>query len=688
MSTPGIPRQVSANLLDPPPLDPFDPTTWLHWPLEDVQREPAHLDPGPVLILGGVGTGKTHTLLGRAVHLARSGVDAAEIVIIAPNARAAQDMRVRLFRVIGSDPDNVNLYVGTLHDYCLSRLLRPYAAAIPTLPEHFSVWTQGQSLAALAQIVNADPPDRTGKMGSVDLAQILDWISVNAHLGTEHRTPPPRDEWNGYAATYQREKQAQDSLDPTDLLVATRDALRENPVLREICTPFLPRHLLVDNFEDVSSVQYELIRLMTGPEESVCVAMDPNQSVRRCGSVWPDPYQRFTADHARATESLLVIHHRMATSIMQSWRQLAMHHEMTGLVDDHQKALRPESRRPETIAVDGTPQDQYRRIADDIKGLVDEKTFGPDDIAILARNRNSLLRIGPHLDAAGIPFTTIGDFAGPSDPDVQSLLAMLTLAVNPKNVWAFSKAGDHTLNRFHRNLNPRIVREVRNAARRRDTDLIEAAAHIRADLPPDSTAHDEMSHIIELYHELQRMMTTRGASVAAMLELVHHQLHRAAADREPPPPSDDITRMRTRAGDCDFNARQLLSHGAPDGEGEAPTDVRAALLDFLDIMANGNDFERLPPVSRGTLRQRRVSLATMHMSKGMGWPAVVIADVADHIVPDRDAHHALAMMELEQRLFYVAVTRAADWYTLYWARQRDDGTSAAPSRFVKMLLLE
>ena len=699
MSTPRTPGQRGADWRNTSPPDPDDPETWPHWPLDDGQERPAYLDFGPALVLGGAGTGKTHVLLGRAIHLIRSGVFADTIVIIAPSAWAAQEMRVRLFPVIGCDPDGIDLYVGTLHDFCLTKFLRPYATSLAHLPDNFTIWTRGQSLTALARIVESDPQNQTARRRQADPSLpslVLDWISANAHLNPRQRAPAPRDEWEGYAAAYRREKETQHSLDHTDLLVATRDALMEESDVRRWHGNYLTRHLLVDNFEDLGPLEYELIRLMSGPEQSVCVAMDPNQSVRRQGFVLSDAFDRFTGDYAEAAQCLLAINHRTSASVMASWRGLAKHSAMTGLVDDQQRALWAPNQRPDAIAVDGTPQDQYRRIAEDVRRLVDEGAFEPDQIAILARRRQSLLRIQPYLDAVGIPFTALGDFMGMSDFELQPVLAMLTLAVNPKNVWAFRKAGNRAPGPLHCDIGPRIVNDVRSAAERLDIDLIEAAVHVCADLPPDSTAHENLSHLIDLYHQLQEMMANGASSVVAMLELVHHQIN--GGDRASLPSSDDMTRLKAWARECDLTALIRANDPLDDEDDPAPVNVRYAILDFLDRMTIGIDIPRLPRADEVTSvptrlpsnwrppNPRGISLATISMAKGMEWRAVIVADAADHIIPGREADDDPAMMEVEQRLFYSAVTRAADWYALYWARRRDDGTAAIPCRFIEPLL--
>ena len=690
------PRLTLTDLLDPQRPDPWDPHTWLHWPLDDFQRQPAHMDPGPALILGGAGTGKTHALLGRAIHLVRSGVDPNAIAIIAASAWTAQDMRVRLFQVIGCDPAAVGLHIGTLHDFCLTKLLRPYAASLPNLPQSFSVWTQGQSLDALARIVDSDPQVRTARRRRTDPAPILEWISANAQRTPGQRVKPTRGEWYRYAVKYRREKEAQHSLDRTDLLVVTHYALRKHAHLRDLCASGPASHMLVDNFEDVSPLQYEIIRLMSEPEKSVCVAMDPNQSLGRPGLVLPNAFDSFTTDHDEKAEYFLDINHRTSASVMASWHSLAQHDAMTALQDDRQLELRPRKLRPNAFAVDGTPQDQYRRIADDVRRWVEEGTFEADQIAILARRRQSLLRLRPHLEAVGLPFTALGDFIGTSDPEVQPVLAMLTLAVNPKNVRAFRNAGNRTPDPFHRDVNARIVSEVRSAAAHPDTDLIKAAIQVRAGLPPDSIAHEDLSRLIDLYHELQGMMADGDSGVAAMLELVNHQIH--GGDRASPPNSDNMTRLMAWARNCDDTARTKVLFPADPGDGPAPINGRAALLDFLDRMASGIDIPPLPapgaqiPLPRRFSSawrppdRRGISLATMDMSKGLEWPAVLVADASDHIIPGHGADGDPAMMAVEQRLFYSALTRAADWYALYWAQQRDDGTEAAPCRFIGNLL--
>ena len=680
----GTPEQELAALLNTPPPVPTKPDTWLPSPLLEEQKAAAHAEPGPLIILGGAGTGKTHALLARTVHLARIGFDPTTIAIIASSARSARRMCERLAVVIGAEPDAVGFYVGTMHDFCSRMFRRGFAQKEPVVPSHFSIWTQTQSMAALAMIVREASPERAPRPDPAGLSQILEWLSVNAHLAPANRLPAPYAEWDSYAEAYENEKRYQNSLDRTDLLIATRDALLDYPDFRAACTMALTRHLIVDEFEDVTQLQYEIIRLLTGPEQSLCVAFDPNVSISPPSTAIPGLFEWFEADHPGTDTCYLKINFRASAPVTRTWRTFATHRDAGGLLDDGQVPLSESGREPRAIEVEDSPHDQYRRIANDIHEIVAAGNYAPADIAILARRRSSLVRIIPHLDALDIPFTTFGNFVGATDPYSRVVIALLTLVANPKDAWAFGQVVNFTANGLHRTAIPKIVGAIQQVARRLDTGLINAAGQICADLVPGSTIHAQIAYAIDLYDELGRLMVEPSSSVAAILALAHRRLSQADADLGSTGFSGKIECMMRLAQDCDTFARVMAPENDDDGESPMTIDRRSVLLGFLDNAAASIDSGSMTEESsRGPLG---VSLASMHAAKGMQWPVVVIADAADHIVPDRDAHNAPAMMELEQRLFYVAVTRAADWYTLYWARKRDDGTSAAPSRFIKMLL--
>ena len=112
-----------AALLHPAEPDPSDPDTWLIQPMEDVQRAAATAPEGPLVIMGGSGTGKSRTLENRALQLAKAGASPNNIAIITFNARAAHRLRYELSRCIGADPVNLGFFIGTMHKYC-STLLR------------------------------------------------------------------------------------------------------------------------------------------------------------------------------------------------------------------------------------------------------------------------------------------------------------------------------------------------------------------------------------------------------------------------------------------------------------------------------------------------------------------------------------------------------------------------------------
>ena len=672
MTSAGIDQDTIDRLLNPPTPKVEDPSSWLMPPLEDVQRAAAESPEGPLIVLGGAGTGKSQVLLARGVKLVGAGASPANIATVTFNARASRRIKMQLQRIIGGDSAEAGFFTGTLHSYC-SMLLRQAGWRAANIRASFSIWDQEQSIATLQQIISGDSGEPTGWLPG-QVTTLLEWINRNACLRQEDQIAAPEEGWHEYAEQYEAQKRAQNSLDFTDLLVKARQALREDGELREAYANSRTRHLIVDEFQDLTPIHYDLLRLMEGPTKSITVAIDPNQSIYQWRGASPDLMERFRFDHPGARISALSINHRTAANVMRAWRNMAKDEAMSGLVDDFQRALRPAGRRPEERPVAGGPDMQYRRVAQDIKEMIDSGEYRAEQFAVLCRRRRSLEPLSLRIDAAGIRYNIVGDEEREKDADAQAVIAMLTLATNPQNVWALRKGADCNVRKKRRNLNYRITRDIQALSQTSNTTLIEAAAQVRERIDPNEAIHTQLTYAIETYAEITGMMSG-DVETSALIQRVHDRMYEAGLGRKQNQLNPEVLKLVALADRA-------------DRESDRRADTSTRTIGFLERLANATEPDQESDESDDPTRLRNgVTLATIHSSKGLQWPVVMITDVAEHMMPGENTREGSVRMEEEQRLLYVGVTRAEDVFYLYWPEEQADGSRAAPSRFIDSLLL-
>ena len=664
-------REAIRAMLKPPDPKPEDPETWRIPPLEDVQRNAAESPEGPLMILGGAGTGKSHTLLARAIMLAKAGAPAGTISTITFNARASRRIRAQLQQIVGGDPAELGFFTGTLHTYC-SMMLRQAGWRACGIKPNFSIWDQDQSVTTLQQIMAGEDGEGAGIMPS-EVGRVLEWISRNNCLRRDEQAPAEQESWHQYAEQYEVEKRAQNSVDFTDLLVKGREALENDQRLRTAYASVRTRHLIVDEFQDLTAIHYEIIRLMSGPTQSLTVALDPNQSIYGWRGAAPDLMERFRFDYPNTRMCGLTINHRTTASVMRSWRAMAQHEGMTGLVDDHQRSLRPAGRRPEERPVAGNAKRQYTQIAQDIKEMIDAGEYKPEDFAVLVRRRKGLAQIALRIDKLKLPYNIVGGEEEEKDADAQAIIAMLTLATNPHNVWALRKGADCNTQKKQRNLNHRITRDIQTTAKENNTDLIEAARIVRSRLDHEAI-YAQLTYAIDTYGEIREMMQ-RDTEVAKLITRIHGRMYEASLGRQQNQMNPEVMKLLT------------LSHRA-DREADERHDTERRTVGFLERLANAADPEQESDEnSDPTALRKGITLATIHSAKGLQWPVVMIADLEESEIPGAKAQEGTARIEEEQRLLYVALTRAEDMYYLYWPEEREDGSRGAPCRFIDALTL-
>ena len=664
-------REAIEALFQPAEPRPDDPDTWRIPPLEEIQQNAAESPEGPLMILGGAGTGKSHTLLARKVMLAKAGAPPGTIATITFNARASRRIRLQLQEIVGGDPAELGFFTGTLHSYC-SMMLRQAGWRACGIKPNFSIWDKDQSIATLQQIVAGDAGEGAGRLPS-ELENILEWINRNNTLRRDEQQPAEQEVWHAYAEAYEAEKRAQNSVDFTDLLVKAREALENDRRLREAYASVRTRHLIVDEFQDLTAIHYEIIRLMTGPTNSLTVALDPNQSIYGWRGAAPDLMDRFRYDYPDVRMCGLTINHRTAASVMRSWRTMAQHEGMTGLVDDYQRALRPANRRPEERAVAGNPTRQYVQIANDIKEMIDKGEYKPEDFAVLIRRRKGLETLALAIDNLKLPYNIVGGEEEEKDADAQAIVAMLTLATNPQNVWALRKGADCNTQKKYRNLNHRITRDIQKMAQENETNLIEAAKIIRSRIDHEAI-YAQLGYAIDTYEEIREMME-RDTEVAQLITRIHGRMYEVSLGRQQNQMNPEVMKLLTLAQRSDRDADERF-------------DTERRTVAFLERLANAADPEQESDEnSDPTALRNGITLATIHSSKGLQWPVVMIADLEEGEIPGSKTKDGTPRIEEEQRLLYVALTRAEDVYYLYWPEQKEDGSRGAPCRFIDALML-
>ena len=552
------------NLMAPPKPDPTDPDTWIIEPMEDMQQDAAVAPEGPLVIMGGSGTGKSRTLRNRALHLVKAGADPSTIAMLTFNARAGLRIRQDMSYAIGTDPLEVGFFIGTMHKYC-STMLRQAGWQYAGLNPSFSICDQEQSIILINEIANADNQEGPPVLKHLEVLNILQWISYNESVGEENRRPAREASWLHISEEYALEKRRQNLVDFTDLLVYTRDVLAHSKQLREAYNTIRTRNLLVDEFQDLTPLQYHIIKLMVGPTKSIAIALDPNQSIYQWRGASADLMQQFLFDYPDAQRKGLTINHRTCAAVMRSWRHMARSESMTGLIDDYQMSLRPGGEKPQEVCVPNTANSQYLRIAQHIDSIIKRGHYNADQVAILARRKSTIDRLVQHIDRMDIPHNILGSEPDEKDPNQQCITAMLTLATNPNNSWALRKGADCNVINKRRNLNNVIARDIQRAAKEQSVDLIEACRIILPKIHEDTSIHQQLSYTINTYQTITDMMEDPATTTRDLIQKIHDEMFRYATGRAQRQIAPPITKMFTiaersdRASSPNISPRQRLS---------------------------------------------------------------------------------------------------------------------------------
>ncbi len=634
-----IPTDLMLNLLDQ---------------LNPEQRRAAETTEGPVLILAGAGTGKTRAITFRMANLIASGVPADAILAVTFTNKAAEEMRNRVSDLLlraGVPPSQP--WLSTFHSLC-ARLLRREAPSAG-LPRDFAIYDTDDQMAAikLAMTKLAIEDD------SLTPRNVLSAIShaKNHGLSPEKmRSEAIGQDGRRVAdifAEYEKLLHQSKALDFDDLLLRSVRLLREAPAVREKWQARF-QYIHVDEYQDTNRVQYELMRLLTGPKRNVCVVGDEDQSIYRWRGADVSILMSFSRDFPAAKVIKLERNYRSTQNILDAAGAVVANNP-----DRLGKSLSAENGGGTNLKYfegrDANAEAEF--VAGELIRILDDDSSLT--CAVEYRTNFQSRAFEEVFRRRGIRYKLVGGFSFYNRAEVKDALAYVRLAMHPEDDVSLLRV----LNVPPRGIGKTTVDALRETARLDSSSLWDAIAK-QVSGTSAGRAVAPLRAFQEIIAKLQDNLAKLGSADFLRSVLDDTGYMEMLKDRNTP---DDVARIE--------NLEELVRAVAESTEaGEEFTDF----LDAAALVSDADSFEGKPGVT----------LITLHSTKGLEFDHVFLTGMEEGICPHSRSFDDDKGIEEERRLVYVGMTRARKSLTLTRAVYRrvfgneQQLRASLPSRFL------
>ena len=404
--------------------------------LNDAQREAVTHPHGPLLVIAGPGSGKTRVITHRIAWLIEQGTPPWRILAVTFTNRAAREMRSRLESLIGAD-DSDRVWLGTFHRICV-RMLRSHGAEVG-VPRSFVIFDSDDQMQVVRNALKELQLDPKQYAPRALLSRISKSKSEGMPLADFSKsTGSYFDEivariWERYDAAL---KDAA-ALDFDNLLLQTLE-LFENEVVRKTYEDRFD-HVLVDEFQDTSTIQYQLARAWAAGGDNLTIVGDPDQSIYSWRSADIRNLRYFIRDYERATEVQLNNNYRSTQQILDA---------ANAVID---RAADRVKRRLVTDNSDGTlprvheaysESDEAEYVSNHVEQGIRSGALRPGDAAVLYRTNAQSRAIEESLVQHGIPYRLVGATRFYDRREIRDLLAYLRLVRNPADAVAFARVAN------------------------------------------------------------------------------------------------------------------------------------------------------------------------------------------------------------------------------------------------------
>ena len=604
---------------------------------------------GPSMVIAGAGSGKTRVLTYKIVHLVENGVDPFEILALTFTNKAAREMKLRISSMIG-ESESKNIWMGTFHSV-FAKILRFEAHKIGFTSD-FTIYDTQDSERLISSIIKEKTLDKDVYRPKSIRNRISslknNFITVNGYFANnelvESDNLSRKPETGNIYKEYSERLIKSNSMDFDDLLMKTNELLNNYPeVLAKYQEKF--KYILVDEYQDTNNSQYLIVKSLSDKYQNICVVGDDAQSIYSFRGANINNIINFRNDYDEVEVFRLEQNYRSTKNIVNAANSVIDHNK-----NKIEKEVWTDNDFGDKVEVRANESDiaEARSLCQKIVSL-NNTNFS--NVAILYRTNAQSRPIEDSLRLNKIPYQIFGGVSFYNRKEIKDVLAYLRLIVNSSDEESLKRI----INYPARGIGQVTINKIILAAKKYDLTLYETIQkNNELSIGLSSSVQFKLQNFIDLIDvfKIQNQKLNAFDLTKEVIEKVKI-IDELKKDDSP----EGISRVE--------NVQELLN-GIRDfiEDQKELVDSNDKLSEFLSTVSLSTDFDI------ENEDKDKVSLMTLHLSKGLEFKHVFIVGLEEDLFPSALSYNTRSELEEERRLFYVGITRAKENLYLSYANSR------------------
>ena len=603
---------------------------------------------GPELIIAGAGSGKTRMITYRIAYMLSKGIDQSEILALTFTNKAAKEMAERVRDTVGKKLER--LTTTTFHSFGLG-LLKMYIQYLGYRND-FTLYDENDNISLIKNCIVT----LGYQLSDYNVHSLRDFFSQykTGRIPLPDKGSAVREIYDEWLLT----QKAYNVVDFDDLIILPIKIFEKKPeILLNVQLRW--RYIMVDEFQDTSLLQYKLVSMIASKYRNIAVVGDDDQSIYSWRGANYQNIVNFEKDFPERKEYRLERNYRSSGNILSAANALIIHNK-----ERKDKKLWTESGDGASISIKRhtTGEEEAMWIATEIRKLMRENHYCLNDFGVLVRTNSLMNTIETTFVESQLPVCVSGGSSFFDRKEIRDMLCFLKILVN--------ESDDNSLLRIintpRRGIGRTTVEKLRRYADDHNTTLHIALEELSASTDFRESTRNALQDFVKLIHKWMGMTGRPERLIETILADTGYE----AMVREEFPDSDKAVAFKMRG--IHFLTERMNTYIK-----EHPGTTLRDYLRSVSIIGDDSKDDEL-----------KISLMTMHASKGLEFKIVFLAGIEDHIIPSaRALEEDSRNIDEERRLFYVAITRAKEKLFINYADTRRDREGkekiVLPSRFLE-----